>query len=301
MAKTRIVVYFLIIIVTSVCGVHSIAEAQEGIAGDNLIYLLKNDDALLGQRKDALDQLLINPTKESREHILALLESKSATEMGRPFRAYLQEALASGKNPRILGLLKQKLGDFYANMRLREIALSILWRAKPKESWLMAKRLVQDWRERDTLRLIALQYLMQREPKESMLKIATRILNNRRESLQMRQAAINLIEKGAEEEVIHKLYQKIITDRSESSRLRQLMIMKSMFLDVPDLERHLLGVYKDSKNEMALRQAALHALIVSRAGQDPLILAEVGRLYYVEKNPTLKNALKALNHQTMNQ
>ncbi len=288
----RILLLFLVIGAVGILPFNHSAHAKEEMSEEQLLYILHNNDALLEKRKTVIDELLADLTDERRAAVLEALKIDKATDEAKLFRAYLEEKILASADKKMLTSLRDSL-EGSGDIAFRKSALSILWKANPEEITFSIFRIIQNSSEPDELRLACLERIgFAEDLKDEVLNLARKILANKNESIVMRRACIGYLETRVATEEIHKLYQSVILNQSENSDFRRFMVMKGVYLRIPDYPQDLIKIVQDSRNTIALRQTALQGL--NLAGDAAIhFLSELRRLESVESDLAFKENLKS--------
>lgn len=287
---------FLVITAVMLPQFHRFAFAEEQMSNEQLLYILKNDDALLETRKTVVNELMESLTDEHRVAILEALKIKKTTDSAKLFRAYLEQKILAKGDKEILASLKSAL-ESSGDAAFRMSALAVLWNANPKSISYTIIKIIQNSSEPDDLRLAALERIaFSEEYKDEALALTRRILTTKTESLLMRRACIGFLETRIPKEETHKIYQDIILNSAENTDFRRFLVMKGVYLHIPDYPQDLIKIVKDSRNAISLRQTALQGL--NLAGDSAAqFLPELRRLESVESDAAFKENLKSFIEQ----
>ncbi len=261
--------------------------AQSEIDAEKLLYTLNNRDARLEHRKAAIETLSKNPTPEFRTSLIQILENSAESKV---LQSYVANTISEMKDPELLGIFKKKLEERRANPFMRELALSILWRADPELGAQYVKKIAQDSYDQEGIRIAAMAYLTQIPNVPELEEVAIQIFNNRKNSDRFRQAALGLLESAGSPEMIEKLQRSIIADTTETLSIRRLVLAKAEQRNALDLTGDLMTIVSNPRDEVPMRIAALNVLASNNLLQP--FIPQLEQLYRSAQNPSLRGEIK---------
>jgi len=276
------------------------SEDKEEMTEEQIVYLLKNEDALLETRKIAADKFFADLNDEKRSVVLEVLKIRKESDTAKLFRVHLEKKIFASRDQKLFKSLRDVLENRSESLPFRQSALSIMWQADLRSISPIALRIVENIAEPEELRVSAMERLSQREEVENLTEIARKIALDKNEALSMRRTCFGFVESMTDKEEMRKFYQDIILNSSDQASLRRFLVMKGIRSNIENFPEILIKVVVDSKNDAALRQTALFGLQAS-GNSAVTFLPELRRLLSAEPNPEFKEDLRRFIEKVENE
>lgn len=227
-----------------------------------LIYTIKNRDAILEDRKAALNELAKNPSDAFRQALIELLQNQQEIRL---FQQYAAQISVSMSDTGFYNMLRKKLADKKTDAYLRQVSLSILWKKNPDLILPLVLSMAQDPFETFFFRSKIMQYLAIISKKKEVKEVMTNILKDPEESSQIKKLALNILGKGGDPKVIQNIYQDLALDRSRSIGERE-GALKQLEAESPALlEDKLFKILNDKNEDPEMKKIAAQKISENEA------------------------------------
>lgn len=231
--------------------------ASENTKQQELLYTIKNHDALPEDRKAALKQLADNPTNAFRKILIELLQNQREA---RVFQQFIVQSVITMKDPEFYSLLKKKAADKKTDSYLRQVSISILWKQNSESILPLMLAIAEDPFETFFFRSKVMQYLIPIATKPEVKDAMTKILKDIEESSQIKKLALNVLEKSGDSKTVQSIYQDIVSDQSRSTGEREEALRKIEAESPSLLEERLFKILDDTNEKPELKKIAIQKI-----------------------------------------
>lgn len=270
-----------------------LADAEAADGQKTLLYLVKNDDALLKSREAALERLIEKPKDGLRDVLLSVLDRPAKSDSAKLFRLSLREALKKLDDPKLIQELESRVVQKKTEQPARERALVLLFDLAPDRALKLASGLVGRGSEPEGLRVTAFNAMALHETKDAFGNVAEKLARDVHESFKVRLTAINFLESRADLKQNKKaleIYEAILKNPAELPRLQSLLTGRAVLAGVSAYNGLFLEILRNRSFAQETRLAALGALTQPETGEQHLSSL---RNIYTSERSSLKQELKA--------
>ncbi|PIQ85035.1 MAG: hypothetical protein COV74_10580 [Candidatus Omnitrophica bacterium CG11_big_fil_rev_8_21_14_0_20_45_26] len=252
MSTLRKTFFFCLVGMALIC-----ALAVAGTDEAQLIYALKNPDAVLEDRIKAADKLGSQYENTAGPELLNILFD---TKAPRSLQTYIQDVVIKMKNPHLTDKLLKEADNIEANPYMREMGLYTAWKYDPDAALMQVRKIVGDSYDQLAFRMIAATYLIHDADNLETQEVAIKIMRDKSEPTELRRIVLPVLERSEYYEEALQLMKTAVTDPNESSSFRRMVIERMKDSKSSLLTETLMTILQDKNEKKDMKLLAIHTL-----------------------------------------